>query len=78
MTRALSPRDVESKDFLVIEEVKEKDRLGNSVVRRLFWVLRRGEVRVAAKEEEEGRREEEVEDSLEGWREMQEGIIVEV
>lgn len=78
MSRAPLGRDVESKEAFGTEEVKEKERLGESVVRSLFWVLRRGEVREAAREEVE-RREDEVEHRLEGWsKELEEGCAAEL
>lgn len=70
MSRALPARDVESRESLGTE-VREKERRGESLFRRVFSVLRRGEVREGEKEEVE-RREDEVEDRLEGWREGQE------
>lgn len=56
---------VKSSESSGADEVEEKHRLGDAAARSLFWVLRRGE----AVEEEAERREDEVEDSLDGWRE---------
>ncbi len=67
LSRSLLIRDVESRE----SEVREEERRGEWLFRRLFSVLRRGEVRECEKEELE-RREDEVEDRLEGWREGQE------
>lgn len=61
-------RDVETRD--VSAEVKEKESGGGSVFRSLFWVLRRDE---EMEGEERERREDVVEDSLEGCREGHEG-----
>lgn len=58
-------RVAESSESSGADKVEEKQRLGDAVARSLFWVLRRGE----AVEEEAERREDEVEDSLDGWRE---------
>lgn len=65
MRREPQAREVESSELSPAEEVEEKQRLGDAVARSLFWVLRRGE----AVEYEAERREDEVEDSLDGWRE---------
>lgn len=54
-------RDLESRESLETKEVR----------RSLFWVLRRGEAKEGDQEELE-RREDDVEDSAEGWREGQE------
>lgn len=50
---------------------REKERAGEWLLRSLFSVLRRGEVREGEREDED-RREDEVDDRLEGWREGQE------
>lgn len=69
MSRALLARDVESRASLVTA-VREKER-GERLLRSLFSVLRREEMREREQEEVE-RREDVVEDRLEGWREGQE------
>lgn len=63
MSRVLLARDVESRESLGTE-VREKER-DEWLPRSLFSVLRRGEVKEGEKEEAE-RREDEVEDRLEG------------
>lgn len=75
MSRTELGRDVESRDSLETEEVKEEEKRGDWLVRSLFSVLRREVVREGDKEEAE-RREDEVEQRLEGWREEQEGGCV--
>lgn len=73
MSRALSARDVKSRESLGtdVEEVREKEKPGELLLRSLFSVLSRGEVKEGEKEDVE-RREDEVDDRLEGWREGQE------
>lgn len=63
---------MESRDSLGtdVEVVREKERAGEWLLRSLFSVLRRGEVREGEREDED-RREDEVDDRLEGWREGQ-------
>lgn len=69
MNRTLLATDVESRESLVTA-VRGKER-DEWLFRSLFSVLRRGEIR-EGEQEELKRREEEVEDRLEGWREGQE------
>lgn len=69
MSRPLLARDVESRESLVTA-VRGKER-DEWLFRSLFSVLRRGEIR-EGEQEELKRREDEVEDRLEGWREGQE------
>lgn len=69
MSRPLLARDVESREsFVTAVRGKERDEW---LFRSLFSVLRRGEIR-EGEQEELKRREDEVEDRLEGWREGQE------
>lgn len=69
MNRPLLATDVESRESLVTEvSGKERDEW---LFRSLFSVLRRGEIR-EGEQEESKRREEEVDERLEGWREGQE------
>lgn len=71
MSRGPPARDVESRESLGTEEVREKERRGESLARSLFWVLTRGEAREGKREEVE-RREDDVEERMDGWREEQE------
>lgn len=66
LNKALLARDEERAASSRTEEVREKERWGESVVRSLFWVLRRGEAI-----EEVERREDVVEERLDGWKEEQ-------
>lgn len=63
-------KDVESRELLVVA-VKEENR-GELLVRSLFSVLRRAEIGEGEQEESE-RREDTVEDRLEGWRDGHDG-----
>lgn len=70
LSRVLLAKDVESRESAVTA-VKEENR-GKLLVRSLFSVLRRAEVGEAEQGEEE-RREDTVEDRLEGWRDGHDG-----